>query len=89
VGVRDPLAAYLLDSAVVALGTVIENALAETIEVGPPNKRERRRKYTLAQLLDPAFHLPEPERPQRGISAFKQWARQSGGAIQMVRGKSK
>lgn len=83
-GVRDPLVAYLLDRAVVAFGTVVENALQETVTLGAPGKTTRQRRYTLAQLLDPTFTLPAPEPAARGIGAFKRWAGQHG--IRSTRG---
>lgn len=40
----------------VTLGTIFENALAERDEVG--DSGQTRARYTLKQLLDPAFNLP-------------------------------
>lgn len=56
------LAAYLYDSAVVTLGTVIENALLERVESGEGKDYKSEPKYTLHQLLDPSFKLPRPPR---------------------------
>ena len=52
---------YQLDSAVLHLGTVIENALQEREEVGIGKDKEWQNKYTLAQLLKPEFRLPYPD----------------------------
>ena len=59
-GIRNKLAAYCLDGAVVTLGTVIENALLERVESGEGATFTSAPKYTLEQLLDPAFTLPRP-----------------------------
>lgn len=56
----DPLWALQLDQAVVYFGIVIENALAERVEVGSGNQKRSEAKYTLTQLLDPTFRLPAP-----------------------------
>lgn len=56
--VTDKWAAYQFDEVVNLFGMVIENALAETIEVGTKGNRTRKPKYTLKQLLAPAFRLP-------------------------------
>jgi hypothetical protein len=66
--IEDRLTAFLFDSSVVTFGTLIENALSERIQVGMPPNSEWQQKYTLNQLLDRAFHLPDPSRPLRGIS---------------------
>lgn len=56
----DSIAAYCVDNAVLTFGIVIENALAETVEVGMGNNKRNEAKYTLAQLLDNNFKLPRP-----------------------------
>lgn len=70
------LACYCFDAAVVAFGTTISNALQETVEVGVGKQKRREDKYTLKQLLDPAFHLPDPDgkRPVADGKALKAWA---------------
>jgi len=57
VGVDDRWAAYQFDSAVCLVGTTIENALQETSEIGG----KMMPRYTLTQLLDADFRLPQPE----------------------------
>jgi hypothetical protein len=61
VGVRDEYAAYCLDGATITFGTIIENALMETVEVGGDKTKRRIPKYTFQQLLDENFHLPRRE----------------------------
>lgn len=63
----DRLLAYLFDSSVVTFGTLIENALSERIQVGTPPHSEWQNKYTLDQLLDSRFFLPDPSRPLRRV----------------------
>jgi hypothetical protein len=55
---RDKLAAYLFDCAVVTFGTIIENASQELEKRGPEDKPRWESRYTMKQLLDPAFRLP-------------------------------
>lgn len=54
-GITDRWAAYMLDSAVVLLGTIIENASQEQINVGGETAPRWERRYTLRQLLTPGF----------------------------------
>lgn len=61
--ISDPWAAFQLDGAVALFGTVIENAAAETITSGSKNNETTRPRYTIHQLLDPAFRLPRPALP--------------------------
>lgn len=70
-GIDDALAAYCLDGAVTTLGVVIENALAETDEVGSDKDKRRVPRYTLRQLLDPAFVLPRAARDGGGLETLK------------------
>lgn len=53
---------YQFDNAVTYFGTVIENALAETKEVGAGKDKQRVPVYEggLEQLLDDDFRLPRP-----------------------------
>jgi hypothetical protein len=60
-GERDPLAAYMLDNAVLAFGTIIENALMEQHEIGSGQGKKWVKRYTITQLLDPEFKLPRPK----------------------------
>lgn len=61
----DDLTRYMFDSAVTYFGVAIENALAETVETtirdGKNSRTSSKPKYTLSQLLDPAFRLPNPQ----------------------------
>lgn len=57
---QNDLAAYQFDSAVLFFGLTIKNASQEQEEYGPHNARERRNKYSLAELLDPDFRLQRP-----------------------------
>lgn len=57
---HDPLVAYQFDAAVVALGRIIDNALAERVTVGTGKDAESRPRYTIDQILDPVFRLPAP-----------------------------
>jgi hypothetical protein len=67
--VEDPLVAYLFDAAVVTFGNIIEGAMHERIEVGFGDRKEWKQKYTLHQLLDSKFKLPEDkEEIQKGRS---------------------
>lgn len=56
--IEDSLAAYMFDSAVVTLGTVLENALMETVETGSGTNKQRKPRYTLSEVLGDDFHLP-------------------------------
>lgn len=58
--IADRLAAYQLDSAVWRFGAIVENALLERVNVGDSERSDYRAKYTLNQLLDPDFRLPDP-----------------------------
>lgn len=60
------------DNAVVYVGMVIENALHEREEVGSGNNKRWKAKYTLKQLLDPAFRLPSQATQTGNFDAFKQ-----------------
>jgi len=59
VGVTDRWAALQLDSAVVLLGTTIENASQEQINAGGERAPKWVNRYTLQQLLTPGFVLGE------------------------------
>lgn len=71
----DTIAAYCVDKAVLTFGIVVENALAETVEVGVGKDKRREAKYTLEQLLDNDFRLPRP------IVAKKRQPQQNGFAL--------
>ena len=70
------------DQAVVTLGMIIENAVAEMVQVGPKNRSEWRPKYEMAQLLDSAFRLPRPptqqDKERASLAALKSMARRGG-----------
>lgn len=87
VGIDDRWAAYQLDSAVTLVGTALENASQEMHEV---NKRMVP-KYTMAQLLDPAFRLPAPpsaaQEQQGGLAALKALARRVRGGVRVFKAK--
>lgn len=57
----DALTAYLVDKAVLWFGATVEDALSERVEVGEGKDKRSEAKYTLEQLLDPAFRLPHPQ----------------------------
>lgn len=58
VSIHDPWAAYQFDNAVVWAGITIENAAQEMIKVGGEKEGRMELRYTMKQLLDPAFRLP-------------------------------
>lgn|GEM_PF-5304385 len=60
-GITDRWAAYQLDSAVVLLGTIIENAAQEQVNVGGETSPKWERKYTLRQLLTPGFIIGQQD----------------------------
>jgi len=64
-GEDDPLAAWMLDNAVMYFGTVIENMLGERDEVAGGKSVKR---YTLARLLDESFLYPPPEDEEEEVS---------------------
>jgi hypothetical protein len=56
-GHYDDLTRWQIDNVVNYFGTVVENALQETIEVGT----KRIARYTLKQILEPDFRLHRDE----------------------------
>lgn len=56
----DSLTAYCVDEVVLWFGARVESDLAETVEVGMGADKRREPKYTLPELLDPAFRVPRP-----------------------------
>lgn len=54
----DPLVAYLLDSAVVTFGRVIENHLEETVNRGSESHPKYEAKYKLTEILSKDFKFP-------------------------------
>lgn len=71
----DSLTRYLADNAVTFFGVTIENSLAERVNNGSEKEPKWEDKYTLAQLLDPAFRLPRPlsakeKRQRSGLKAL-------------------
>lgn len=61
-GEGNPLAAWMLDNCTTVFGTIIENALLERDEVGSDGGKRHVSRYTIAQLLEPDFKLPHPQR---------------------------
>lgn len=57
-GLVDEWTCYQFDNAVLWFVNTIENALTERVEVGAGDSRKSIARYTLTQLLDPAFTLP-------------------------------
>lgn len=64
--VEDRWAALQFDNAVTLVGTVIENAAQEMEQRGSDDKPRWEPKYTMEQLLDPAFRLPRDGAPAGG-----------------------
>lgn len=64
--VEDRWAALQFDNAVTLVGTVIENAAQEMEQRGSDDKPRWEPKYTMEQLLDPAFRLPRKGQPTAG-----------------------
>lgn len=62
----DKLAAWCADNAVVTFGVIVENALQERRNTGTKDKPKWEPMYSLHQLLDSGFVLPEPPKPKRG-----------------------
>lgn len=58
VRIADPWLAIQFDNAVVMTGIAIENAANEQIKTGTDKHPKWESKYTIGQLLDPAFRLP-------------------------------
>lgn len=54
----DRWVALQLDNAVIMVGTAIENAAQEQMNVGNEDKPHWKSRYTMVQLLDSAFRLP-------------------------------
>lgn len=89
----DALAAYLLDKCVVAFGLIVENALHERVNHGTQKEPRWEPKYTLTQLLDPAFRLPRPvpELPKKqadGFAALMLLGRRQGSGVRLWEGKA-
>lgn len=78
--IEERWAAYQLDTAVMTVGRVIENALAERENVGTEEKPDWQPKYTLGQILDDGFRLEveveptERDKQMAGWNALKAWA---------------
>lgn len=65
----------MLDNLVLTFGTIVENALLERDEIGSGASKQYHNRYTLAQLLDPAFKLP---RPQSEDEKMQEWGQVDG-----------
>lgn len=68
--VTDPLAAWMLNTAVTWFGITIENALAERVKVQSGKEVTYHPKYTLARLLSPNFRLIRPPEDKQGSNVF-------------------
>lgn len=55
----NPLTAYQFDAAVTTFGTIIKNALQETVETGIGSSKRRVAKYKIGDLLDDSFQFHE------------------------------
>lgn len=55
----NPLTAYQFDAAVTTFGTIIKNALQETVETGIGSSKRRVAKYKIGDLLDDSFQFQE------------------------------
>lgn len=91
VQIRDAWAAYQLDAAVVMVGRVIERAAQEQHNVGGARTPKWVNKYSMEQLLDPAFRLPRPpsaqERGRAGLAALTALAGKPRSGVKMFRSK--
>lgn len=70
----NPLTPYLLDKACVTFGTVIENAMQETVEVGTGSSKRTVPRYKLPELLDDKFQFPREDAiaPFRGLDGYQE-----------------
>lgn len=84
------LTAWKFDNAVLFVGLTIENALLERDKVGGKDNYETEARYTLAQILEPAFRLRRPaseqssggESPQGdGLAWLMAMARQANSGV--------
>lgn len=89
-GIPDALAAFCFDAAIWSCGNVVDNALAERVELMVNGHKEYRPKYTLPQLLAPDFRLPTPQREvmkvqvaPSGFAALLAMAKQAGSGVRM------
>lgn len=83
--VEDSIAAYCLDGAVMWFGITIENALQERANTGTKEKPKMEERYTIDQLLDPAFRLPRPQpkpaQQPNGLALLMAMAGQPGSGV--------
>lgn len=80
----DPLIALCTDRAVTWFGITVENALLERVDVGSGKDKRSEAKYSLEELLDPAFALSRPQ-----PAAKKQPAQNVIGAMMAMDGMVK
>lgn len=66
-----PMARYCLDGAVVAFGTVVENALQETVGLGSGKHKTRRARWTLSEILQDDFTLPRRDEKQESVDSLR------------------
>ena len=76
--IEDRWTALQFDNAITMIGVAIENAAQEMEKRGEGKTAKYEPKYTMTQLLDPAFRLPPKERSLddfandiRGIQGIK------------------
>jgi hypothetical protein len=66
-----PLAAWMLDNCVLAFGTLIENALTEEDRIQVGDTTQSFKRYTLTQLLDNDFRMPQVPPEESDYSSFQ------------------
>lgn len=70
-GLRHPMARYCLDGAVSLFGTIVENALLERREVAIGSAKKTVARWTLKEILDPAFTLPRDGEGDDSLDTLK------------------
>lgn len=66
--------AHQLDSAVVTFGTIVENALQETVKVGAGDSRRSVPRWKLPELLADTFQFPREDTTGffRGLDGYQE-----------------
>ena len=86
VGIIDRWAALQFDNAVIFVGTVLDNASQEQTNRGSDKDPKWGPRYTMDQLLDPAFRLPAPlTEKQREQAAIEKLIGMAGGAVKLFK----
>ncbi len=89
--IEDRWTAYQLDAAVALVGGAIENAAQELQEVGQGQDKKLVPRYTMHELLDPAFRLPAPPGPKQrerdALAALKALARKRRSGVKLFKVK--